>query len=383
VTHLVLEQDDLLHDEELGVVMFDRDRFGWRTVFDWESGRRPVRLLARARDASRLNCVGLADNVTGPLLAEGIGLWLQSNVGLVRGPAIRLFRDCRQQAVLAEWVRIRDRVPEEIVGTVEGLPPPVAEPALAASRRPDLVTTAARASSRSARGPRWPRLPATERTVAFVGDFPWRADELKAQALGVEVRSLDTPDFVDTIVVGWDCDEPDVLVDWIEQPGRPPRFLPQEGWIALLLLEQDWWLDEPASLNRVADEGHPIKVVREAWPSGFRWPGVEVEEIPEPTGQGLATDPAEESHLHRLGYQITGMGRADRWRVLTVRAVPELGLQETANTIAGHVRLRRRMRGGESRFAYAIQEWEHDLERLRSTYFRPGATGFPWPSTDR
>ena len=77
-------------------------------------------------------------------------------------------------------------------------------------------------------------------------------------------------------------------------------------------------------------------------------------------------DLSERSDLHRLGYKITGLSRGKRWRVLTERAVPALGLQEVARTIAGHVRRARSQRGGTQRFEYAISEWEHDLARLKS-----------------
>jgi len=89
-----------------------------------------------------------------------------------------------------------------------------------------------------------------------------------------------------------------------------------------------------------------------------------------------------ETRLHALGYQITGMTRAARWDVLTRTALPELGLQEVANTIAMLVRLRKAQRNGQERYWRAIAEWEHDLSRLKHEYWIPLATRFVWPTTE-
>lgn len=85
----------------------------------------------------------------------------------------------------------------------------------------------------------------------------------------------------------------------------------------------------------------------------------------------------EESDLRKLGYQITGNTREKRWRVLEV-AVKQLGLRKVAYTIAQNVKLRKGQKNGEQKFRYAIGEWEYDLGKLKSHYYR---SNFTWPST--
>jgi hypothetical protein len=89
-----------------------------------------------------------------------------------------------------------------------------------------------------------------------------------------------------------------------------------------------------------------------------------------------------ETDLHALGYQITGRSRNKRWAVLTQEAIPQLGLQDVAYTIAMLVRLRKAQRNGRERFSHAIAEWEYDLSRLKDTYYTAAAYRFPWPTTE-
>ncbi|MFC5602686.1 hypothetical protein [Sporosarcina koreensis] len=108
----------------------------------------------------------------------------------------------------------------------------------------------------------------------------------------------------------------------------------------------------------------------------FNWPSTEV------TGTGLAQDTNtngmnEESALRKMGYQITNSTRDKRWVVLQ-RAVPVLGLKRVAYTIAGFVRMRKGQKNGKQKFRYAISEWEHDLQRLKTKYYRKD---FTWPMT--
>lgn len=85
----------------------------------------------------------------------------------------------------------------------------------------------------------------------------------------------------------------------------------------------------------------------------------------------------EESELKKLGYQITGMTREKRWKVLET-AVKQLGLKKVAYTIAQNVKLRKGQKDGTKKFSYAINEWEYDLNKLKNTYYK---NEFSWPST--
>jgi hypothetical protein len=228
----------------------------------------------------------------------------------------------------------------------------------------------------------WPRLPAQARAVAFVGEHPYSIAELVASApapgLVVDVTS---PTFIDTVIIGWDCDDIEQPIAKLGQAGRPPRFIPQEGWIALILFGRDWWLDAPEAIARFVDEGHPLGKIEEAWLPPFPWPGTEADE-PSRRGDGRGLGAREISDLRELGYQITGLSRSQRWQVLTDVAVPRLGLQRVAEEIASFVRLRRLQDGGSVRYAYAIGEWEHDLSHLRASMYAGHAGRFPWPSTE-
>ena len=41
--------------------------------------------------------------------------------------------------------------------------------------------------------------------------------------------------------------------------------------------------------------------------------------------------------------------------------------------------LRKLQPGGRERFVHAITEWEHDLDRLKRTYYDRSGGSFPWP----
>jgi hypothetical protein len=75
------------------------------------------------------------------------------------------------------------------------------------------------------------------------------------------------------------------------------------------------------------------------------------------------------------------MNRRQRWEVLTRKALPQLGLREVAETIAGHCRARKRQRGGTEKFANAITEWEYDLARLKAEFYVGQPRRFVWPRT--
>ncbi|MCY9695518.1 hypothetical protein [Paenibacillus alginolyticus] len=106
----------------------------------------------------------------------------------------------------------------------------------------------------------------------------------------------------------------------------------------------------------------------------FVWPSTAAEETSSPgSSDGLFK---EESNLHRLGYRITGLNRIQRWDILVRKVIPRLPLKEIVYTVANNVKIRKRQVGGKHKFAYAISEWEHDLERLKQEYYK---SNFVWP----
>ncbi|GIP11298.1 hypothetical protein J1TS5_34680 [Paenibacillus macerans] len=84
------------------------------------------------------------------------------------------------------------------------------------------------------------------------------------------------------------------------------------------------------------------------------------------------------SELYQLGYKITGNTRSMRRSVLDHEAVPKLGLEKTAKTIASLVRMRKRQKDGKEIYQHAIAEREEDLAYLKEKYYKGS---FHWPST--
>ncbi len=106
----------------------------------------------------------------------------------------------------------------------------------------------------------------------------------------------------------------------------------------------------------------------------FKWPNTD---IGEKTHAEELDDTKlnEHSALKLMGYQITGLTRDKRWSILK-NAVPTLGLKKVATIIAYNVKLRKGQKNGMKKFHYAITEWEHDLKKLKETYYKKD---FKWP----
>ncbi|MER2192167.1 MAG: hypothetical protein ABS951_14495 [Solibacillus sp.] len=69
---------------------------------------------------------------------------------------------------------------------------------------------------------------------------------------------------------------------------------------------------------------------------------------------------------------------AERWAILQ-QAVQTLGLKKVADTLAGHIRRNKAKTNGEIIYAKAISKWQHDLDKLKKTYYRKN---FTWPKSD-
>lgn len=74
---------------------------------------------------------------------------------------------------------------------------------------------------------------------------------------------------------------------------------------------------------------------------------------------------AARSELTELGYNVRTMDRPQRWRVL-LHAVDEFGLNHVVWRLEGNIALRLKQKDGATKYAYAISEWRHDLDRLRT-----------------
>ncbi len=87
----------------------------------------------------------------------------------------------------------------------------------------------------------------------------------------------------------------------------------------------------------------------------------------------------ESSDLRHCGYRIHGISRSRRWQILMHEAIPKLGLKKVAATIAGHRRRALSQTDGAYRYAHAVGEWEHDLERLKREIYPKHRSEFSWP----
>ena len=220
-----------------------------------------------------------------------------------------------------------------------------------------------------------------EQEILFTGEDPFSAEELSG-LLPRRAHSYmddDAPEELsfDLVVVGQRDFSKETIVDVLARDGEPPRFLPQEGFLDELLFGHDWWDVDVEWLNAVLQYHPGLQFVASL--ETFTWPGTEAAES-EGRSEG-DLELREQSRLKELGYDTT-KPRSVRWRVLTTKAVPELGLPKVAGMIAWFCRLKKRQRGGSQRFARAIGEWEHDLERLKREVYPRHRPRFVWPRSE-
>ena len=216
------------------------------------------------------------------------------------------------------------------------------------------------------------------KTIQFIGVEPFAVDDLQGLLPSDATVVIDEPvDEPDIVVLGVEDFEEEQIFAAVDSRHEETSFLPQDGFLDLVLFGYDWWADHVNLLNQSRDSHPGLSYLYSL--QSFRWPGTEA---PESGGTGdSGGDFQSETPLRGLGYQITGMSRDERWQILRIRAVPELGLEEVVSTIASNIRLRKAQVGGADRYENAIGEWEYDLARLRSTYYREGRASFQWPST--
>jgi hypothetical protein len=264
------------------------------------------------------------------------------------------------------------------------------------------------------------------RRTLFVGHSPFHPEELGGllpeQAEWHEQGYAPRGFSPDILVLGRDGFEKGEIKAALQIAIRAPKVVPQEGFVDELLFGHDWWDEETASLGALVKHHRGLQSARSLGaltPAGipelqsgkkpamtrprpspvppstrpeqpgegdvleetaFSWPSTDAEES---KGRGQSEiDYQMETRLHQLGYRITGRSRSQRWRVLISTALPELGLEVVANTIAFHCRTRKRQKGGRQKYSHAIAEWEYDLARLKREIYRSDRHRFPWPKSE-
>lgn len=220
-------------------------------------------------------------------------------------------------------------------------------------------------------------------TILFTGEDPFSSEELAA-LLPDQVECYDdyeVPDGVrfSIVVVGQTEFSEEKIQHVLATSGdTPPAFLPQEGFLDQLLFGHRWWDTDVEWLNKVLAYHPGLQYVKSL--VTFSWPGTEAQESSDVGVSEAEYQPA--TQLYEVGYKITGLSRSERWRILKDKAVPALGLEEVAGTIASHCRTRKRQRGGRERYAHAIAEWEYDLARLKREIYDSGPSRFYWPRAE-
>ncbi len=69
----------------------------------------------------------------------------------------------------------------------------------------------------------------------------------------------------------------------------------------------------------------------------------------------------QETRLHALGYQISGLNSEERWHILKYVAIPMLGAKEVVRTIMAVVSSRTARPANADKFRNAFQSWNKDL----------------------
>ncbi len=205
----------------------------------------------------------------------------------------------------------------------------------------------------------------------------------------------------------------------LESSEGSPKVVPQEGFLDEVLFGHDWWgggklgsllemvyshrglqaARSAGALRPIGIEAPPGPVEKKgpisrertassktaepsSAPTGatkpnstFVWPSTEVKE-PKSASEG-ELDLKARSRLNELGYN-TNEPRSVRWRILTTKAIPELGLQQVVHMIAWYCRFFRK----HPKFRRAIDEWEHDLERLKREFYPNHRPRFAWPRSE-
>lgn len=197
------------------------------------------------------------------------------------------------------------------------------------------------------------------RRVVFVGDVPYHPDDL-GQLLPPTATSsfneLAAGTFPDVVVIGQqDCSEC-FLQDCMVAAHAGTRFLPQEGFLELVLFGLDWWSSEPFLLDNACNYYPGLAFVRSSSVGHlFTWPDSRADPVLVPTGSDERK--RQQTLLNSLGYN-TALHDEARWAILTrIIDRAEMPLEQVVNLIAWYCRNCRRQEGGENRYRRALSRW--------------------------
>ncbi len=260
--------------------------------------------------------------------------------------------------------------------------------------------------------------------ILFVGHEPFDAEELGnllPDGVGWYEEQYAPEEYAADIVVLGRAFTKGLVKSVLNDIEGSPKIVPQEGFLDELLFGHDWWSVKRESLQEMVNTHRGLQAARSlgalrsvgigtpqptekkrtitrpqpaasrqagastlstgaAKPaSTFSWPSTDAEESKGTSDSDLDLRP--ESRLRQLGYD-TNQSRSARWRILTTKAVPEMGLPKVASLIAWFCRSRKQQKGGRQKFSRAIGEWEHDLARLKREVYPGYRPRFNWPRSE-
>jgi hypothetical protein len=230
-------------------------------------------------------------------------------------------------------------------------------------------------------------------------------DHVNAHDLGEHPLEDDDDDHTDYsdirfFILGQSEYDEDEIKAYVRYAEDRAAFLPQEGFLDLILFGYDWWHGETIEdedsedlieeLNAVLEYHAGLQYVKSLeddldweWPSTYAEPsngnGTDEGEYIEVTD----TRKAGYEHWSR-GKRLSDRRRRARLRPIVNQYVLQLGrvlpLQEIAETIAGLCKRLKR----QDRFPTAIKNYENDLAWLKKNYYDRirGKKPFRWPTTD-
>ena len=111
-------------------------------------------------------------------------------------------------------------------------------------------------------------------------------------------------------------------------------------------------------------------------------------DVPSPPHLTRQQQHDSQTQLFKYGYRIRGdnnkkISRFQRWKILSeILGARQMSLEDIAETITSHIKIRKTRNGGAELFKYSIQEWEHDLTKLREEFYQKQTSNFDWPATN-
>ncbi|MEI6819794.1 MAG: hypothetical protein WCL19_09360 [Verrucomicrobiota bacterium] len=193
---------------------------------------------------------------------------------------------------------------------------------------------------------------------------------------------------------GWTPNQLDELIMAASNPSMV-RIFSQELFIAGILTTHDPFEADPELLMEFA-KGHPA--LEYLMKCGFEWPEIaDLEELDVPQFVRGAYERVDESPIYRMGYVVgitNGLSAFHRQKLLREAyegVIPQVedadymeewgepGTRKRLWRIGHHIAWLIRSRRSNPVMAYAVSDWEKDLEWLKIKYFKDSMR-FSWPN---